>query len=310
MKPTLYKLLPAILLMALQEGCQPVVEKPAIENCLIKKIDQIEIISTNLNGQNSPPVINSSSTSFLYDASNRPTTFSYFQLLTLTGYTKVTYKPDGTLASGIDYDSFNKLSGTKEYQYNTNKQLTVQSSYDTDHSITDFTSYEYNPQGMVSLATTLQTEGAMATTFSYRNEYDTKNNVIKQYQKYLSRIFTGTTTAEATAFLNTLLADLKKEKEVLVTSLSDYDDKFNPYRSQATLAILFDNLPAFNNPKTLSNYYRDTGTKYVDITYKYEYNRKGFPYIYTIAVDYTAEYTSRTGIQDYTSTSSYEYQCK
>ena len=43
MKPTLYKLLPAILLMALQEGCQPVVEKPAIENCLIKKIDQIEI---------------------------------------------------------------------------------------------------------------------------------------------------------------------------------------------------------------------------------------------------------------------------
>jgi hypothetical protein len=303
----------AILFSAMLFGCQPEVEKPAIENCLITKIDGLDLVPVTVNGQNAPPLITTRSTVFTYDANSRPITFSYYYDSQLNGYAQVTYNQDGTLKEGVDYNESRVKTGVRKYEYSTKEKelLVLQSSYQPNGTtITSFTSYEYNPQKMVSLSTRLNADYETFTfeTFSYRYEYDTRNNLTKRYIRYLSRVWTG--IPSASIFLETLLNDLKKQPEVLTTTLSGYDDKYNPYRSQATLAILFDDLPAFNNAKTITYHYRDTGTKYADLTYTFQCNRKGFPYIYTVATDYTNDYTTRTGIKDYTNTSSYEYKCK
>lgn len=288
--------------------CKPEVEKPAIENCLISKIDALDVNPITVNNQ--PAVsIDATSTVFEYDKSNQPIKFLYYSNSLLNSYTTVTYNSDGTLDKGQNYDNNDYKTGTDEYIYDSNKQLIEIDNYDDTLALIGYTVYEYdNASGLPSLSTNVAYDSYYDELNGriFRYEYDSHNNLVKRFSRYWNQAW----DYNDPNFLDTFVSELKAANEVLNISLTDYDDKFNPYRAQPSLAALFDNLPAYNNARSITYYYVDSGDKYADLTYSYEYNRKGFPYIYNVAVNYTTEYTNSTGIDDYTETSSYEYLCK
>lgn len=302
----LLKTFTALGIIAPTLSCEPEVETPSIENCLVSKIDGFEIFLV-ANGSTLAPKVTATSTVFTYDNNKRPVRFSYFLDSQPNGSTRVTYNNDGTLKGGTNYDKDNEVSGSVEYKYNSEKKLIQQSLYDTEDRIIEFTNYEYNENNMRGFATTVQAnyDNLLIKAFSYRYDYDGNKNVTKMHSRYLVRQFESSST-----FFDNLLKDLKKVPEVTAYTLAGYDNKYNPYRSEPTLAILFDFFPAYNNATTITYNYTDTGKKYAELTYNYEFNRKGFPYIYTTKVDYTEEYTKATGLADYTNTSSFEYICK
>src|SRR5687768_9354652 len=118
MKQLRYRFISGIIfLIMVFQACTPETEDPAIDNCLLSKIDGIEIVFST-DGVTSKPQLTATSNVFQYDENKRPIVFKQYINSELTGYTKVTYNANGTLNKGTTYDESDKITGTQKYLYN------------------------------------------------------------------------------------------------------------------------------------------------------------------------------------------------
>ncbi|MBC8111374.1 MAG: hypothetical protein H7Y04_09975 [Verrucomicrobia bacterium] len=304
-----FLLLTSILTITLN-ACRPKVDEPDITNCLITKLDNLELNSdASRSGSNDAFI--PTSTVFEYDNNDRPVRFSYFKNGKLDSYDQLTYATDGTLLGGVTFNESGNEIGTVVYSYDNNKRISLYEKFNSQDNAGEVRGFTYSSTGSITNAISIQLSdnfngGFSVEGFAYRYSYDEKGNITNRFSKYLTR---STTTADEAFFIR-LISDLNVQREFLNVEFSDYDDRFNPYRSEPNLAAVFDEFPSFNNARKSVWRYVDSGEKYADITYDYQYNRRGFPFLYTVQVKYTAEYIKQYEAEDFIQTSSLEYECK
>jgi hypothetical protein len=283
-----------LVLLPLFFACKPQTEEPVITKCLLTRRDGLTPAYDTLNKIYST---RSDAKAFDYNKDGKPTRFSFFTNSKRTGYEEVTYNSEGNLNSGTGYDSLNKKNYTTAYVYKDKKLITRNIDYLKGDL--DYNNYTYD--SLLRISTSQQITYETGTNdfqgTLYRYVYDSRSNCTGVFARTLVREFT--TDFGVTKFVNDLFA----KKEFLYIRFSDYDNNFNPFRSEENLAAIFDVFPSFNNARSGSYFIAD-GSKQFDVTFIYQYNEKKFPFLVT------TQYVYPDKSKNFTTTESWEYNCK
>ena len=291
-------------------GCKPKVDEPAISNCLLTKVETLGVNDQFIDSQQKKEFNTSSRITFEYDERNRPIKFLYYDKTGLYKFEKLIYDASGKISSGQITDNKTKKQSVVQYGYKTNK-LDFRNENDNVGFPVKYENFLYDSTGRLYKKTRINLNYTDSThnnyfftayIFSYL--YDKSDNLIARFSKYAK------SSINTTDYYQFALS-LTNAKEYKNISLSNYDNKFNPYHSDSIISILFDEFPSINNAKNLSYFYVNSGVKYADVIYNYQYNVKGFPFLYTSTTSYSDDYKKSYNVIDgEIFTSSIEYNCK